>query len=613
MIFKYFTRKDWAYVALCTACIVFQVYLDLKIPEYMNDITYAIQTGGGSDLVAEKGYEMAACALLSLAAAVSAGFFAARFSASYVRTLRLRMFARVQKLSSQDMSEISAASLVTRSTNDPYQLQNFFGRSLQIIIKSPVLATWAILKISGGSWEWTAITAAGVLVITCTIAVVMWSVMGFIKKVQWLKDDVNREVRENLLGSKVIRAYNAEDYRERRFDEASDALLQNSVHLFGRMAPLSGVSNMVINLMTIGIYWTGALMISDVSDPDSRFRLFSDMVVFSSYALQIMTAFMMMIGIIRGFPGAKVAYGRITEVIERGISVPEGGFSGETPLKGEIEFRNVTFTYPGRTSPALEDVSFKITEGQTLAVLGSTGSGKSTLLRLILRQYDPDSGQVLVDGKDVKEYTRKALYSRIGYVPQTPVIFTGSVEYNVNYGETSSSRDMDDVMRALRIAQAEDFVSRLPEGTDTVLSQYGRNVSGGQKQRIAIARAICKDPEAVILDDSFSALDFKTDKALRRAMAESMAGTTKVIVAQRVGTVMDADLILVLDQGKVVGAGTHEELMRSCRPYIDTAKAQLEARRCRPEAPAGPRWRSPRAFGGPSPRYCATSGSTDGT
>ena len=437
--------------------------------------------------------------------------------------------------------------------------------------------------------------------------------MGFIKKVQWLKDDVNREVRENLLGSKVIRAYNAEDYRERRFDEASDALLQNSVHLFGRMAPLSGVSNMVINLMTIGIYWTGALMISDVSDPDSRFRLFSDMVVFSSYALQIMTAFMMMIGIIRGFPGAKVAYGRITEVIERGISVPEGGFSGETPLKGEIEFRNVTFTYPGRTSPALEDVSFKITEGQTLAVLGSTGSGKSTLLRLILRQYDPDSGQVLVDGKDVKEYTRKALYSRIGYVPQTPVIFTGSVEYNVNYGETSSSRDMDDVMRALRIAQAEDFVSRLPEGTDTVLSQYGRNVSGGQKQRIAIARAICKDPEAVILDDSFSALDFKTDKALRRAMAESMAGTTKVIVAQRVGTVMDADLILVLDQGKVVGAGTHEELMRSCRPYIDTAKAQLEARRCRPEAPAGPRWRSPRAFGGPSPRYCATSGSTDGT
>ncbi len=586
--FRHLSGKDWAYVALCTACIVFQVYLDLKIPEYMNDITYAIQTGGGTSLVSEKGREMAFCALLSLASSVCAGFFAARFAASFVRTLRLKMFSKVQRLSSQDMSKISAASLVTRSTNDPYQLQNFFGRSLQIMIKSPVLAAWAILKISDSSWEWTAITAAGVLVITCTIAVVMWSVMRFIKRVQWLKDDVNREVRENLIGSKVIRAYNAEEYRERMFDEASDALLQNSVSMFKRMSPLGGTSNMVINLMTIGIYWTGALMISDVSDPDSRFRLFSDMVVFSSYALQIMTAFMMVIGIVRGFPGAKVAYRRMAEVIEREAGIMEGGFSGDTGVRGEIEFRNVTFTYPGRTSPALKDVSFRISEGQTLAVLGSTGSGKSTLLKLVLRQYDPDSGQVLVDGKDVREYTRKALYSRIGYVPQAPVIFTGSVEYNVNYGETASSRTMDDVLRALRIAQAEDFVSRLPEGTGTVLSQYGRNVSGGQKQRIAIARAICKDPETMILDDSFSALDFKTDKALRDAMAESMAGTTKVIVAQRVGTVMDADLILVLDEGRVVGAGTHEALMESCTPYIETAKAQMEADRCRREAPAGP-------------------------
>jgi ATP-binding cassette subfamily B protein len=337
------------------------------------------------------------------------------------------------------------------------------------------------------------------------------------------------------------------------------------------------------------------------------------MIVFSSYALQIMSAFMMFTGVIRGFPSAKVAYGRITEVITRERSVPEGDFDGDTPLRGEIEFRNVTFTYPGRRTPALKDVSFRIREGQTLAVLGSTGSGKSTLIKLILRQYDPDSGEILVDGRNVREYTRKALFSRLGYVPQTPIIFTGSVEYNVNYGETASSRDHGDVMRALRIAQAEDFVSRLPEGTDTVLSQYGKNVSGGQKQRIAIARAVCKDPEALLLDDSFSALDFKTDRALRQALKESMRGTTKVIVAQRVGTVMDADLIMVLDEGEVLGMGTHRDLMESCRMYRDTTIAQMEERRCRRDPRHGPPPRSPRTSGGRYGSSSDTSESTDGT
>ena len=544
----------------------------------MNDITYAIQTGSGQELVEKDGYGMLLCALLSLISSVGAGFFAARFSASFTRNLRLRMFARVQDLSSQDISEISAASLITRSTNDPYQLQNFLGRSLQVIVKSPILATWAILKISSSNWEWTLITIVGVLIIIATIAIVMWSVMKFFKRIQWLKDDVNREVRENLTGSKVIRAYNAEEYRTSKIYDASEALLDNNVRIFTQMAPMGSISNTVINVMTIAIYWTGAFLISDVSDQEGKFQLFSDMIVFSSYALQVMTAFMMFTGIIRGFPSAKVAYGRMTEIIERKRSVPEGDFDGETPAAGEIEFRNVTFTYPGRKAPALEDVSFRIEKGQTLAVLGSTGSGKSTLIKLILRQYDPDSGEILVDGKNVKEYTRRALFARLGYVPQTPIIFTGSVEYNVNYGETAPQRDHEDVMRALRIAQAEEFVSRLPEGTETILSQYGKNVSGGQKQRITVARAICKDPETLLLDDSFSALDFKTDKALRQALRSSMAGTTKVIVAQRVGTVMDADLIIVLDEGKVLGKGTHKELMGSCRMYRDTAIAQMEER-----------------------------------
>ena len=603
MFFRYFTGKEWAYVVLCTACIVFQVYLDLRIPEYMNDITYAIQTGSGQKLVEKDGYGMIVCALVSLISSVGAGFFAARFAASFTRNLRLRMFSRVQDLSSQDISEISAASLVTRSTNDPYQLQNFFGRSLQVIVKSPILATWAVLKISGSNWEWTSITIAGVLVIMATIAVVMWCVMKFFRRIQWLKDDVNREVRENLTGSKVIRAYNAEGYRTSKFDDASKALLDNNVSIFARMAPMGSMSNTVINIMTIAIYCSGALMLAGVSDQDSKFQMFSDMIVFSSYALQVMTAFMMFTGVIRGFPSAKVAYGRMTEIIERERSVPEGCFDGETASEGEIEFRNVTFTYPGRKTPALENVSFRIGKGQTLAVLGSTGSGKSTLIKLILRQYDPDSGQVLVDGKDVKDYTRRALYSRLGYVPQTPIIFTGTVEYNVNYGETAYSRTHDDVLRALRIAQAEEFVSRLPEGTETMLSQYGKNVSGGQKQRLTIARAVCKDPETLLLDDSFSALDFKTDRSLRQSLKTSMPGTTKVIVAQRVGTVMDADMIIVLDDGKAVGMGDHKELMKSCQIYHDTAIAQMEERRCRRDRRIGPLLRSLRTSGrlsGPS-------------
>ena len=577
MFFGYFTKKEWAYVILCTACIVFQVYLDLRIPEYMNDITYAIQTGSGQELVEKDGYGMLLCALLSLISSVGAGFFAARFSASFTRNLRLRMFARVQDLSSQDISEISAASLITRSTNDPYQLQNFLGRSLQVIVKSPILATWAILKISSSNWEWTLITIVGVLIIIATIAIVMWSVMKFFKRIQWLKDDVNREVRENLTGSKVIRAYNAEEYRTSKIYDASEALLDNNVRIFTQMAPMGSISNTVINVMTIAIYWTGAFLISDVSDQEGKFQLFSDMIVFSSYALQVMTAFMMFTGIIRGFPSAKVAYGRMTEIIERKRSVPEGDFDGETPAVGEIEFRNVGFSYPDTKDYVFSGIDLKVSKGETVAFIGATGSGKSTLINLIPRFYDATEGQVLVDGVDVREYDLDALRRKIGYVPQKAVLMSGTVESNVNYGNTSDERNMDDVKHAVRIAQGTDFIEKMENGYEGRVAENGSNFSGGQKQRLSIARAVCRKPEIYVFDDSFSALDYRTDLKLRTALRKEISDATLIIVAQRIGTIRDADKIVVLDSGKAVGIGTHEELMKTCEVYREIASSQLTA------------------------------------
>lgn len=575
MILKYFRKRDWALTAALVVFIICQVYLDLEIPGYMNDITYAIQTGSGTDVVKEYGTDMVLCAFLSLGFSVAAGFCATNIAASLGRTLRERQFDRVQEFSMQDMDRFSAASLITRSTNDVYHLMVFTARGLQIVIKSPILATWALLKISGKNWEWTAATAAAVVVLVAVVAVTMWYTVPRFKKIQWLTDGINRATRENLDGIRVIRAYNAEEYQQKKFDKANDDLLENNVANAHAMAPMHPITSSLNNFLTLAIYWIGAGLIAAAGSTGDKMVLFSDMIVFSSYAMQVVSAFMLMIGIIRGLPRAMVAAGRVEEVIEAEPSIKDGGFDGVTDAEGEVEFRDVSFSYPDAEGPAIEKVSFKVGKGQTLAIIGPTGSGKSTLVNLIPRFYDATGGQVLVDGIDVREYDQKALRRRIGYVPQSAVIFSGSVEYNVNYGDTSTDRTEDDVRKALEIAQGIDFVEKMEGGMDGHVSQYGRNVSGGQKQRICIARAVCKRPEILIFDDTFSALDFKTDLALRESLKRETAGTTNIIVAQRIGTIMDADRIIVLDKGKVVGDGTHDRLMKECSIYRDIAMSQM--------------------------------------
>ena len=575
MILKYFRKRDWALTAALVVFIICQVYLDLEIPGYMNDITYAIQTGSGTDVVKEYGTDMVLCAFLSLGFSVAAGFCATNIAASLGRTLREKQFDRVQEFSMQDMDRFSAASLITRSTNDVYHLMVFTARGLQIVIKSPILATWALLKISGKNWEWTAATAAAVVVLVAVVAVTMWYTVPRFKKIQWLTDGINRATRENLDGIRVIRAYNAEEYQQKKFDKANDDLLENNVANAHAMAPMHPITSSLNNFLTLAIYWIGAGLIAAAGSTGDKMVLFSDMIVFSSYAMQVVSAFMLMIGIIRGLPRAMVAAGRVEEVIEAEPSIKDGGFDGVTDAEGEVEFRDVSFSYPDAEGPAIEKVSFKVGKGQTLAIIGPTGSGKSTLVNLIPRFYDATGGQVLVDGIDVREYDQKALRRRIGYVPQSAVIFSGSVEYNVNYGDTSADRTEDDVRKALEIAQGIDFVEKMEGGMDGHVSQYGRNVSGGQKQRICIARAVCKRPEILIFDDTFSALDFKTDLALRESLKRETAGTTNIIVAQRIGTIMDADRIIVLDKGKVVGDGTHDRLMKECGIYRNIAMSQM--------------------------------------
>lgn len=575
MILKYFRKRDWALTAALVVFIICQVYLDLEIPGYMNDITYAIQTGSGTDVVKEYGTDMVLCAFLSLGFSVAAGFCATNIAASLGRTLRERQFDRVQEFSMQDMDRFSAASLITRSTNDVYHLMVFTARGLQIVIKSPILATWALLKISGKNWEWTAATAAAVVVLVAVVAVTMWYTVPRFKKIQWLTDGINRATRENLDGIRVIRAYNAEEYQQKKFDKANDDLLENNVANAHAMAPMHPITSSLNNFLTLAIYWIGAGLIAAAGSTGDKMVLFSDMIVFSSYAMQVVSAFMLMIGIIRGLPRAMVAAGRVEEVIEAEPSIKDGGFDGVTDAEGEVEFRDVGFSYPDAEGPAIEKVSFKVGKGQTLAIIGPTGSGKSTLVNLIPRFYDATGGQVLVDGIDVREYDQKALRRRIGYIPQSAVIFSGSVEYNVNYGDTSADRTEGDVRKALEIAQGIDFVEKMEGGMDGHVSQYGRNVSGGQKQRICIARAVCKRPEILIFDDTFSALDFKTDLALRESLKRETAGTTNIIVAQRIGTIMDADRIIVLDKGKVVGDGTHDRLMKECGIYRNIAMSQM--------------------------------------
>ncbi|MBR4697330.1 MAG: ABC transporter ATP-binding protein [Candidatus Methanomethylophilaceae archaeon] len=574
MILRHLGKREWALFAASIVFIVLQVYLDLRIPEYMSQITLALENGTSTDAILDCGIGMLACALLSMVVSLTAGYLIADVASSLSRKLRLMMLDQVQRFSPEDVDRFSIASLITRSTNDISQVQQFVGRALQVTVKSPIMAVWAIMKISGSAWEWTFATAIAVVVLTSVILFVIWRSMKYYKKIQILNDAVNRETRESITGIRVVRAYNAEEFQAGKFDIASDDLLINNMSVLKIMFPMFTMTSVVTNFLTLSIYWIGAGLIMATGNVDSQMTLFADMIVFSSYAIQVLRAFVMVTEIVRAYPQASVSAKRVEEVINSEPRIKDGTEDGgDSP--GEIEFRNVSFSYPNSEAKVLDDVSFKVSRGQTLAVIGPTGCGKSTLVKLMQRIYDASSGQILVDGMDVKEYRRDSLGSRFSYVPQKSIIFTGTIRDNVNYGDTASQRDDSDVWRALEVSQASEFVKELPDGLEATVSQQGKNLSGGQRQRISIARAVCRRAEICILDDSFSALDFKTDKAVRTALKKELEGSTIVMVAQRIGTIMDADVIVVLDGGKVVGIGTHKELMEGCELYREIAISQM--------------------------------------
>lgn len=576
MFTRFLHRKEWALVTVAVAMTVCMVFLDIHIPEYMEKITDGFLQDR-NDVVIDCGTGMIVCAFGSLVISLGIGYVIARMAASVGRNIRIGQFEKVQAFAAQDINRFSAASLVTRSTNDVYQIQTMIARGTLICVKAPILSVWAVSKLYGKEVEWLAITLVGLLVIVVVMGTVLYFATPLFKKIQGFTDDVNRSVRESLEGIRVIRAYNAENYQMGRFRASNDRLLGNNLRTTRIMAPAHPVVSSANNFITLAVYWSGAGIIVSAGTEREAFGLFTDMIVITSYTAMVITAIMLIVGIFRMLPRARVGMKRIEEVIDTEPSVKDGTRSEGTPGHGgEVEFRNVSFTYPGAREPVLRDISFRIDPGKTLAIIGSTGSGKSTLVNLITRFSDATEGEVYVDGTDVRDYALRDLRLRLGYVPQSPVIFSGSVRMNVNYGYGSENRTDDDVWRALRIAQADSFVSAMPEKLDSHISQYGRNISGGQKQRISVARAVCRSPGIFVLDDSFSALDYKTDRDLRRALKSETSGSTVIIVAQRIGTIMDADEIIVLDEGRIVGKGKHEDLLKECSVYRDIAKSQLE-------------------------------------
>ena len=577
MILRHLSWRGWLMLAACVFLIAGQVYLDLRIPEYMGIITDHLQAGTATEIVASDGARMVACALLSLLLAACTAVLAARVSADLCHTLRMRLFASVGAFSRQDVDGFSASSLITRSTNDVYQIQQFLPRAINMVVKAPMIGVMAVWKISSSSFQWTAVTVIAMVVLLAAFSAMLYRGMPYMRSMQRYVDSVNMMTREGLEGARGIRAYNAEPRQEARLAEASGRLLDNSLTLVRVMAPMHALASSMMNFLTLAIYWVGAGIIQSAAGPGEQMSLFSDMIVFTSYATQIISAVMMASGIIRGLPRVMVSSRRICEVIDHIPSVSDPAEPAVTEPRGRVEFRDVTFRYPGTDRDVLSGVSFVAEPGETVAIIGPTASGKSTLVSLIPRLYDVTSGSILVDGADVRSYTFEELNSRLGYVPQTAVVFSGTVRDNVNYGGESGSRDDGDVERALRVAQLWDFVSGLPDGLDTDLAQHGWSLSGGQRQRLAIARAVCRDPGVYLFDDTFSALDYRTDRDVREALDRETSGATRIVVAQRVGTIMDADRIIVLDGGHVVGIGTHVELMDSCLLYREIAESQTEA------------------------------------
>lgn len=577
-LLKSMRRKEIIMALICIVMIVGQVYFDLRLPDYMTDLTSLIKTSGSTGDILNVGLKMLGCTAVSAVLAIACGFLAAKTASGFSYAVRGKLFHHIMDIGSEEMQDFSVPSLITRTTNDITQIQMVISMGLQMIIKAPIMAVWAVIKILGKSWELSAVTAGFVVVLCGTVLAIMATCIPRFRLVQKMTDRINRAARENLTGISVVHAFNAEDFQNRKFDVPSRGMMELQMKNQKLFALVQPVMSLGMNGLALCIYWLGAAIVNGIalSDPAARISMFSEVIVFSTYATYIVMSFMMLVMIYMLLPQAQVSAERINEVLDRRASVREG--KTETAKEaGTVSFRDVSFRYPGSGENELSDISFDIGKGQTLAIIGATGSGKTTLVSLIARFYDATSGEVLVDGVNVKDYTFDALYDRIGYVTQRAVLFAGTVKNNIFFGESAAKNSGENLSSALSLSQSEEFVSRLDGGADHEIAQLGRNVSGGQKQRLSIARALARKPEILIFDDSFSALDYRTDAALREGLAKELPETTKIIVAQRISTVRHADRIIVLDRGEAVGTGTHDELMKTCPVYREIAESQLSA------------------------------------
>ena len=570
-------KREVLTALLCAVLVVGQVYFDLRLPDFMSELTLLIKSGGDAtgDIVTV-GLKMLACTLASAALAIACGYLSAQTASGFSYTLRERIFNRVTDIGKAEMQDLSVPSLITRTTNDVNQIQMIVSMGLQMMIKSPIMAVWAVIKILGKSWELSAVTAAFVVVICATILTIMSICLPRFRMVQKLTDKINRVARENLTGINVVHAFNAEDYQNAKFDVPSGEMMNlqlKNQRLFALMQPVMGLG---MNGLALVIYWLGAALVNAVplSDPAGRLGMFSEVVVFSTYATYVVMSFMMLVMIFMLLPQAQVSAERINEVLDKSSSIVSGSVT-ECAESGTVEFRNVSFKYPNAAENSLLNINFRIGKGQTLAIIGATGSGKTTLVGLIPRFYDATEGEVLVDGVNVKDLDLDTLYNKLGYVTQKAVLFSGSIKDNVFFGRSAAEENDENLEEAIELSQAKEFVDKTEDGTEHRIAQLGRNVSGGQKQRLSIARALARKPEILVFDDSFSALDYATDAQLRAGIEKNLPNTTKIIVAQRIGTIRNADRIIVLDKGEEVGSGTHDELMRSCEVYRQIAKSQL--------------------------------------
>ncbi|HOB25752.1 MAG TPA: ABC transporter ATP-binding protein [Bacilli bacterium] len=575
-LIKNMKLKEILLILVSVVLIIFQVWLDLKLPDYMTEITKYVQTSGSTiNDVLVPGGKMMLCAAFSLLSSIIVGFLVSYVSANFSKQIRSSLFEKIESFGMEEIKKFSTGSLITRTTNDITNVQMFFAMGLQLLIKAPITAVWAIFKILNKSWEWTAVTGGAVFIIFITITIMMIFVLPKFKIVQTYIDKINTLTRENLIGVRVIRAFNAEKYQEDKFEKGNSDLTETQLFTQRAMALMQPIMFFVMNVLTLAIYFVGAYLISS-STLVGKIDLFSNMIVFSSYAMQVIMAFLMLVIIFIMYPRASVSADRICEILNTKIGIKDGPGVKNTKEVGTIEFKNVSFKYPDADEYILKDISFKANKGDTVAFIGSTGSGKSTLINLVPRFYDATSGTIYVDGVDVKDYKLEELHNKLGYVPQKAVMFDSSIKENVSYGKTDHREpSVEDINDALSIAQATEFVSKMEKGIESHISSGGTNVSGGQKQRIAIARAIARKPEIYIFDDSFSALDYKTDQLLRHELKKYTKDTTSLIVAQRIGTIMNADKIVVLDEGQCVGMGTHKELLKNCEVYKEIAYSQL--------------------------------------